>query len=627
MTDRTSLKPFALRTCASGRPQALALACLLAVVSFASLPASTPQMAIDELRPGMLGTGVTVFQGESREDFKVQIIGVLKNVVGPRRNLILARLEGGPLASTGVIAGMSGSPVYVEGRLIGAVSYSLGAFSKEPIAGITPIAEMTETAALATPRPPSQRARVEWPVTPDSLVRAFREAFGAPSAFAERPADVQAFGVPAVAAEHFGVSLRPIFTPLVMGGFTADSSQLLSSVFADRGFVPVAGGGAGLRRADASPLQPGDAIGIGLISGDLSLAGAGTVTLVDGDRVFAFGHPFYNLGPTAFPMTRANIETVLPSLFTSTKIASIGEIIGTFQQDRATAIAGTLGPGPALIPVKIGLDSERGLRKSFRFDLVQDQLFTPLLTYVTIVNTLKSYEREFGAATFTVKGTATVKGHGDISFEDIFTGDSPSIGAATYIVAPITFLLSNDREPVEIEAVDISIASTEQPRTATLERVWLDDVRPRAGRAVALKILTRTYRGDETIRTIPIDIPANASGSLSILVSDGTRLAQMEQRELRQSLPPQSVGQMIRALNKARKNNRLYVKLLSPDSGAVVNGEALSALPASVLAVLEGEKSGGSFIPLRSASIGEWELATDYAVRGSRLLTIDVEPQ
>lgn len=605
----------------------LAFALLLVFATLASLPASTPQMAVDEIRPGMVGTGVTVFRGATREEFKVEIIGVLKNVVGPRRNLILARLEGGPLASTGVIAGMSGSPVYVDGRLIGAVSYSLGAFSKEPIAGITPVAEMTETAALPNARPPSQRARVEWPVSPENLVRALRDAFLPPDPFAERPSDVQAAGLPGPAAAHFGVNLRPISMPLVMGGFTADASQLLSIVFADRGFVPVAGGASAFAPDVKPPLQPGDAVGISLISGDLSLAGAGTVTLVDGDRVFAFGHPFYNLGPTAFPMTRAHIETVLPSLFTSTKIASIGEVIGTFQQDRATAIAGTLGPGPALIPIKIGLDSGRGLRKSFRFDVVQDQLFTPLLTFVTILNTLRSYEREFGAATFTVKGTATVKGHGEISFEDIFTGDSPSIGAATYVVGPLTFLLSNDLAPVEIEAVDISIASTEQPRTATLERVWLDEIRPRAGRTVSLKVLTRSYRGDETIRTIPIEIPANASGSLSILVSEGTRLAQMEQRELRQALQPQSIGQMIRVFNKARKNNRLYVKLLSADAGAVVNGEALSSLPPSVLAILEGDRSGGNFVPLRSATVGEWELATDSAVRGSRLLTIDVEPQ
>jgi len=176
---------------------------------------------------------------------------------------------------------------------------------------------------------------------------------------------------------------------------------------------------------------------------------------------------------------------------------------------------------------------------------------------------------------------------------------------------------------VDVEGVDITFATAEEPKTATLERVWLDDPRPRAGRTVPLKVLFRTYRGDEVVRTLPIEIPANASGSLSILVSDGQRLGQTEQREAR-TPQPRSVDQMIKALNKARRNNILYVKLLGTDAGAVVNGELLSSLPPSVLGVLEGDRNGGNFNPLHSATIAEWELATEHAVAGSRTLTISV---
>jgi hypothetical protein len=274
--------------------------------------------------------------------------------------------------------------------------------------------------------------------------------------------------------------------------------------------------------------------------------------------------------------------------------------------------------------MSVSLENSRGLQKTFKFELANDQLFTPLLTYVSLLNTLRSYEREYGAASFTVKGKAVVKGHGEVAFEDIFTGESPSIGAASSIAAPLMFLLSNDLAPVEIEGVAVSIKTTEEPRKATLERVWLDEIRPRPGRTVPLKLLARTYGGEELIRTVPIDIPANASGTLSILVSDGASLKQWEQRELRQPLEPQTIGQMIRALNNTRKNNRLYVRLLSADAGAVIGGETLSALPPSVLAVFEAERNGGSFIPLRSAAVGEWEVPVDYALSGSRLLTIDV---
>jgi hypothetical protein len=216
-----------------------------------------------------------------------------------------------------------------------------------------------------------------------------------------------------------------------------------------------------------------------------------------------------------------------------------------------------------------------------------------------------------------------VKKHDAINFNNLFSGDQAAMSMAAYVVAPVTYLMGNDYEKVDVEGVDVTIATTEEPRTGVLERVWLDDPRPRAGRTVPLKVLYRTYRGDELVRTLPIEIPANASGNLSILVSDGQRLGLTEQREAR--LPqPRSVDQMIKALNKARRNNTLYIKLLGSDAGAVVNGELLSSLPPSVLGVLEGDRNGGNFNPLHSATIGEWELPTDHAVAGSRTLTISV---
>ncbi|HEY7059335.1 MAG TPA: hypothetical protein VH458_22530, partial [Vicinamibacterales bacterium] len=176
-----------------------------------------------------------------------------------------------------------------------------------------------------------------------------------------------------------------------------------------------------------------------------------------------------------------------------------------------------------------------------------------------------------------------------------------------------------------VKSIDLTISSSEEPRSATIERVWLDDVRPRAGRTVPLKVLTRSYRGAEKISTIPIDIPANAAGQLSVMVTDGRQLNQIEQRELRRTLQPQSVAQMIRVLNETRRNNRIYVRLLTGTPGAVVNGEALPSLPPSVLAVLEGDRSGGSFTPIKSAALGEWELPMDSAVTGTRVLTIDLD--
>jgi hypothetical protein len=596
-------------------------------------PAAAPRyMSVDEVRPGMTGTGRTVFEGSRIEDFKVHILGVLRNVNGPRRDMILARLEGGPLAETGVIAGMSGSPVYIDGRLLGAVAFSVGQFAKEPIAGITPIQEMLDAAGPPTRRAPlDKRARIDLPITHEKVVEALRAAFAEfQRPFADTPADIRALGLgnlePQRAAE-LGVLLRPIATPMALGGFSGDVRETLAEAFRQSGFVPTPPDEprpGPLDGPSSARLRPGDPVGVNLITGDFMMGATGTVTEVDGSQVYAFGHPLYNLGTTQFPMTRAYVYSVLPSLQSSMKIAVTGETIGTFTQDRSTAIAGTLGAGPALVPVNITLDTERGLHKKFSFRVVNDQLFTPLLTYVSILNTLSSYEREYGAVTFTVKGAAKLRKHGEVAFEDIFTGDSPSIGAATYVVAPLTFLLGNDVEPVEVEGVDLQITTSERPQTATLERVWLDAVKIRPATTVPLKLLLRTYRGEEVTRTVPIDIPANASGSMSILVSDGGRLAQFEQSNVR-TLQPRALDQMIRLLNRTRKNNRLYIRLLRQDAGVVVNGERLSSLPPSVLAVMESDRSGTSVSPLKNAAAGEWEIVTDSAVSGSRILTITIE--
>jgi SpoIVB peptidase S55 len=609
------------------------LALITAVLAIWPLGAVRTVMPVKEVKAGMEGVGRTVFSGNTLEEFKVHILGVLENVMGPSRSLILAKLEGGPLATTGVIAGMSGSPVYIDGRLVGAVSYSLGQFPREAIAGITPIDEMVDAIGLPERRPTGTQAKLQLPLSSAALAAVLQETFGRTSPFARSSADLRftGLGLAQMSGNELGAMLRPIATPLVMGGFGGDVADVVANGFAASGFTPVAGtiGGGAVTASSVPgvtpPLRPGDPIGVGLVSGDLALGATGTVTDVVGDRVYAFGHPFYNLGPTQFPMTQAFVHVVLPSLMSSSKLASLGAVVGTIEQDRATAIAGTLGAGPSMLPIRLALETDRGPRREFKFSVVRDQLFTPLLTYLSVVNTLKSYEREFGSSSFVVKGRALVDQHDEIAFEDLFTGDSPSVGAASYIAGPIAFLLTNDYEPVEINELDLTIVSSESPRTATLERVWIDAPSVKRGRTVPVKMLVRNYRGDEVIHTVPVDVPVNANGPLTLLVADGSRLAQLEQRETRQSPQVHGVAQMVKAFNKARKNNRLYVRLISADQGAVVGGETLAALPPSVLAVLDGDRNGGAVAPLSSATLGEWTIPTEYAISGAKALSVNLD--
>ncbi len=604
------------------------IAAVLAIGVLAVAPlAQVAHMPLEDLRPGMIGVGRTVFTGTRLEEFKVEILGVMRNVIGPKRNLILARLEGGPLAKTGVIAGMSGSPVYIDGKLLGAVSYSLGQFSTEPIAGITPIAEMIDATIM------NDTARVARPVamslnpTPRELIDIWSRDLNRVRGFVAEPS--QALVISGVASDlgRFGAMLRPIAVPMIASGFDASVLEPMSSAFSAAGLVPMSNSqspGAGASAPSTRALQPGDAVGVGLLTGDFELGATGTVTHVDGDRVYAFGHPLYNLGPTQFPMTRANVQVVLPSLMSSSKLASFGEIVGTVQQDRATAIAGRLGPAPSLIPVTVTLNSDRAPSRTFNFGVVRDFTFTPLLTYLSVANVLTSYERGAGPASFSIRGSASIRSEGDLSFEDIFSGDQPAGGAAAYVAGPLTALMKNSDENVQVENISLVIDASEQQKSARIERVWLDTTRPRSGQNATVNVAMRSSRGQEIVRQVPIQLPANLTGPLQLTVADAARTTADDRRDSR-GADLQRASQLVRTFNRSRKNNRLYVRLTSSDSGAVVNGEPMAGLPPSVLAVLEADRNSGTVGSLRSMTRGEWELALDFAVTGSRQLTLSLD--
>ena len=599
---------------------------LLATLSVVGTPASTARMPVDEIQRGMTGVGITVFDGTRREEFSVEILGVLRNVMGPRRDIVIARLAGGPLADTGVVQGMSGSPVYIDGRLIGAVSYALGSFAKEPIAGITPIDEMVASDANRLPATRLARTPPPFPLTGGSLEALVRERSAQLAPFALPAADAQTLGLTQLTRGNAGALLRPIATPVVLGGFAPQIQDLWIAALGAGGFSAAGVGGQAAQPVAGEALQPGDAVGAALVQGDLMMAATGTVTMVEDDRVYAFGHPFYNLGPIRFPMTRAAVTTVLPSLALSSKIAAIGEVVGTLDQDRATGIFGTLGRGPRMVPVRVDLDAPgQNQRQTFRFEVVEDRLFTPLLTYSGVLSTFLSWTRQLGASTYSVSSTTRVDGHDDVAFEDVYSGDIALIAAAGAVANPLTALLSNDIAAVDVEGIEISIAAAEEPRTAVLERVWLDTARVRPGDTVRLHVLARGYRGADLIETVDIDIPSNVSGAVQIRVSDAAALNASEQLLGQPARTPRTVAQLIESLNTTRRGNRLYVRLMRSQPGAVVKGATMPALPASVLAVLESDRSGSGLHRLAQATLGEWEIETNHAVSGSRTLTVRVE--
>ena len=601
---------------------AFAAGCFLAV-----LPAATVTMPVHEVRAGMRGTGLTVFAGAERSEFTAQIIGVLENSFGPRRNLILARLDGGPLAESGVIQGMSGSPVYVDGRLVGAVSYSLGSFSKETIAGITPIDEMLRDDSGPSVRAARAAPELALPLAADSLTGLLSTRLERPAPFAARPGDVDAAGLPADAGASYGIRLRPIATPLTLSGFTPAAFDRIASTFGPAGLAPVVGGtvAAGAAAQFDVPLQAGDAVGVSLMQGDLSMAGTGTVTLVDEGRVHAFGHPFYNLGSSRFPMTRAWVHAVLPSQLISSRIATVGETLGTIDQDRSSGISGSLGPGPRLVPVRITLDApERQRTDTFEFEVVDDPIFTPLLAYNAMLNTLFSHSRQTGAATYAVRGEVTLADHPTARFEETFAGNAATVLASAYVAGPLTALVDNGLESVTVERVDVSVTARDGTRTAELERVWLDDPRPRRGRTAPLRLAIRSRDGEVDVRTVMVDLPSAVRGRVRLLVADGATLAREERQQAGLAARPTDLRHLIDALNTARRNDRFYVQLRRSDAGAVVNGRRLPSLPRSVLDVLGGDRPGAGLARISSAALREWEVPLDRVVTGARVIDLDL---
>jgi hypothetical protein len=608
-------------------PCAVALAALLSArTSRAQAPPEI--LPLSDVRPGMKGVGRTVFEGTRIDEFQVEVIGVLENV-GPKQSIILARLTGGPLANTGVISGMSGSPVLIDGKLLGAVAYGFP-FSKETIAGITPIGEMIALASAPTARPASARLRLPWnaagglsaPLDQAALIGALHRTRGSVLG--------ASVGSALPAAQGGGQQLTPLALPLTFSGFDPQTFAWAREIFGPLGFAPVMSGGAGSAapREPMPALAPGGAIGISLVEGDLDMSATGTITHIDQGRVYAFGHPFYNLGPTQFPMRKAYVYSVFPSLYQSWKISVPAEDpVGTMDQDRTTAISGSLGRAPRMIPVEVELSSGRSEDKKFSFRIVEDELFSPVLALVSVASVLQGNERNFGTSSIHVNGTITLSGGRQIRVDDLFAEEQPAQQAAALVAAPLSYLMSNDFERVTVEKLHVKVSSLETIQTAVLQRAWLERTGPvRPGSTVPLKLTLRTYRGETRSETIPIKIPESAPpGAYSVLIADGPALAGLEQREMRQRFVPKDLDQLVRAINGLRRNNHLYARLLRPDEGAIVGGEYLQALPPSVLSVLGGSSESGAVVPIRTAAVWEYDLPTDYSVSGTRVLTLNVE--
>ena len=595
----------------------------------AKIPSDIAIFPIDELKPGMRGVGRTVFANQKLETFEVEIIGALENAA-PKQTMVMARLTGGPLAKTGVIAGMSGSPVYIDGKLLGAVAFGFG-FSKEAIAGITPYSEMTALSRIndvllrasadrggglaeETLRPvPLKMAGLPYPLDQASLVATFTEALGT---------------LGRTSPNSTGLSgLTPLPVPLAVSGLSASAFEIAKGLFTPMGFTPMQVPAKGRAPGPLPPLEPGGPVAVSLIQGDFDFSATGTVTHIDKDAVYAFGHPFFGIGPIDFPMRRAWVYDVFPSLNQSFKIASAHDTIGRFQQDRATGVSGKLGPGPRMIPVKVSLQNRPGMKQDYSFTVVQDDLFTPLTIYASVLSVLQGQERVAGPSTVTLDATVNFTSIPAMRLQDSFAEGQPGAQAAGLVGAAISFVMNNEFRRVSLESVNVTLVAKEAQETAAIDRAWLERDGPvRPGSVVPMKVALRTFRGDETIESIPIEVPSGVTpGRYVVLISDGSSLSQAEQREMRQAFIPKNLDQIVRVVNSIRKSTQIYVRLQRFEEGAAVSGTLLPGLPPSMMQVLGGSEGGEPVVRTATTVVWDTEHPVDFSVKGSRILAIQIE--
>jgi hypothetical protein len=588
-------------------------------------PSDARLFQLDELRPGMKGIARTVFAGSETQEFGVEILGVLPGFPGPHQSAIIARLSGSNVEKTGVFAGMSGSPVYIDGRLVGAIAFSFP-FSREPIAGITPIKEMLdifekgtggETQKSREPRPVSfaQLAATEWkPTLPRPAVT------GVPLI-----APVAA-GSPLVAL--MGQQMTPIATPVVFGGISQETLSLFSTPLMANGLLPVSGVGGAAAITPLAPvtektLLPGTSVSVQLVRGDYSIAASGTVTFRDGDRIYAFGHPFLSLGSSDMPMTEASVVTVISNVNNSFKLAVPGQMVGSISQDRATGVYGQLSVAPKMIPVKINLHTSRDRTETYSYEIANDSFLTPLLLNITIFNTITSSERALGESTITIKGEIKVKGQQSVTVDRRFSAGNAAMLASASVAVPAASLLGSGFDDVEISGVTLDVASTDTKYTAALERISLDRTEVRRGENVEIQAYVRTESGKQFVQRIPIQIPSDLpTGQLLIFVGDGGALQEGSSAKV---FVPRDLGQLVSAINKVKKGDRLYVKLFRITPGAVIGTNELPNLPPSMVATLNSDRTSGGYTPMALSPIYEMELPpAEFVISGQQLIGIDV---
>ena len=535
--------------------------------------AESPFFPLRDIRAGMHGTGKTVFSGDTIADFDVEILGVLENV-GPKQSLILGKFSGGPLEHTGVMQGMSGSPVYIGGKLIGAVALGFP-YSKDPIAGIRPIEEMIAAGAA------TGKATV-------------------PSGMAE------------------------IATPVAFGGFTARTLDVYADQLRPLGFEPRQGLGVGGsvvtdKLGPASALHPGSMISVQLMSGDLNVGADGTLTYIDGTKVYGFGHRFLGTGPTDLPFARSEVLALVPNLNSSFKISAAKELMGVIRQDRNAAITGELGKRADLVPIEITIN-----KNTYRMKMVNDRYLSPILLQMAVFNAIDGTERAAGPSTLTVSGEIELAGRPAAPIRSTYSSEgSVSLQASLAAALPLSYILQGGFPDLRVTKVKLRVDSVDQHKQLQIEDVTVSKREAHPGDLVQLTAHMTGENGREVIRMVDYQIPSGMGiGTLYFSVVDGPQTSLTELRTLYGS-NPRSAEELVRAVSLVRPTDRAYVRVWRSDADFQIAGVDLPDPPPSVSMVLAANTGNTQ---VKNSKVAEFELnAPGWVVSGAKTVQIEVK--
>jgi hypothetical protein len=614
----------------------------LAMVVLSASAAPGPEMApptigkvqtmkASDLRPGMKATAWTVLQGTEPEPIPVEIMGLLKNMWGPGQDLIVGKM-GGKAIRTQVAGGMSGSPVYIDGKLIGAVSLRFGAFSADPICGITPIDLMLEIKDFDATRPADAKA-------PGNIVARDRYPVSAGGDWLAQA--VSGGGAPSQAPDA-GPFFTPIETPITVAGFDESVLREFGPMFQQLGVRMVQGGAGGSVKGTKpvhnwqDALRPGDAVSGVLVDGDMNMTGMGTVTYNDGKRVLAFGHPFFNLGPVSMPMSKAEVLLTFGSQLQPVKFGNATEIVGALRQDRHSGIMGELGEEAQMVPVTVNVrsfaDDGSSLRKErkLHFNVFVNQKWTPYLMMVTLFNSISGLNDFAEEATYRVSGKVELDGNEPLSLSTMLAPGEMPVPAPMLLAGwwgdKFNRLFLNNVQVPKLKSVNATVDLLPERRTAGIETAWIGNSEVDAGTEVPVKLFLRPYRGERIEKDFNVKIPAGLpKGEHRILLSDADTLNRM-QAAAATANNYIDLEQTVSLINQERANNKVYVSLVQARPTVYYDDKQLPSLPASVLNVMQTGRTASRSV-LSSAETAHEQLAIpfDQVISGSYSLKITVK--